>query len=459
MQYIDKALIKKYNKAGPRYTSYPPANYFTESFTPEDYLQMLEASNHKGPGNISLYVHIPFCPQICYFCGCNTNLTGSREQLRSYMEALKKEIRLVARHLDRSRPVTQIHWGGGTPNALPFHFIEEVMEVIHQHFTLATEPEVAMECSPAYLKLNDLIRLSRMGFNRMSLGIQDANNNLLDKLNRKPPLYPLEDLYRTAKKAGFRGVNFDFVYGLPGQTHQDHMQSIDKALQIQPERIVTFSYAHVPWFKAHQKKLEAYHLPDANEKLNMLEAAFQKITSGGYVPIGMDHYAKPDDELARALENKSLQRNFQGYVTREKTGQVYAFGATGISQLHEGYSQNTRSPETYQEAINQQRLPVFRGYRLNQAEKIRRKVLQEIMCNHYLDFLTIANDFQISPREVRQTVQYDPANLSEFIDEGLVRADENKVEVTSKGFFLIRNIAMQFDPLMSNAHNSYSKTI
>lgn len=457
--YIDKELIKKYNQPGPRYTSYPPANHFTDSFTSGDYIALLKASNHQEPDSISLYIHIPFCPQICYFCGCNTSLMRSRQQLRRYIDALKREIRLVAAHLDLSRPLTQVHWGGGTPNSLPLHYIGEVMDLIRELFRLSKTPEIAMECSPAYLGLKDVVSLAGMGFNRMSLGVQDRNPELLKKLNRRPQKYPLEDLYRTARKSGFEGVNFDFVYGLPGQTLEDHLASIRQALEIAPERIVTFSYAHVPWFKEHQKKLEVYHLPDANEKLTMLESAFELITQKGYMPIGMDHYAKPDDELARALRNKTLHRNFQGYTTREKTGQVYAFGATGISQLSGGYSQNTRSLDEYMDSLEKDELPVLRGYRLSENEKVRRHVLNEIMCNHYLDFDAVARDFNLDAERVRELVEYDPDKLEEFARDGLVEHSSAKVAVTPRGFFLIRNIAMKFDPLMSQHPKGYSKTI
>jgi oxygen-independent coproporphyrinogen-3 oxidase len=457
--YIDKDLIHKYNKPGPRYTSYPPANHFTEAFTEADHMQMLKASNHQSPGKISLYIHIPFCPQICYFCGCNTQLMKGRGRVNEYLEALNKEIAMVAGYLDSSRRVSQIHWGGGTPNSLPMDSIQKVMETIRQHFTLDEDPEIAMECSPAYLSLEDVIALSRMGFNRMSLGIQDMNADLLKKLNRRPALYPYEDIYRTARKAGFKGVNFDFVYGLPDQTLEDHISSIQRALDIRPERIVTFSYAHVPWFKEHQKKLEVYHIPGANEKLNMLESSFNLLRENGYVPIGMDHYAKPDDELSQALKNKTLHRNFQGYTTKEKTGQVYAFGATGISQLSDGYSQNVRSVDEYIDRIRQGHFPVFRGYLLNESEKIRRMVLNEIMCNHYLNFQQVADRMDVTPSEVKRQVNYQPAMLEEFVRDGLLTCDDNQIKVSNKGFFLIRNIAMSLDPMLTNQKDQYSKTI
>ncbi|MCF8335160.1 MAG: oxygen-independent coproporphyrinogen III oxidase [Bacteroidales bacterium] len=457
---IDTALIKKYNKPGPRYTSYPPANYFTEEFTRNDYIQMVRDSNNEWPSNISLYIHIPFCPRICHFCGCNTNPMPGKTEIAGYIHNVKKEIDLVAEHLDTTRQVTQIHWGGGTPNSLNLDYVEDIMHLIYSKFTLSHNPEIAMECSPAYLELDHIVRLANMGFNRMSLGIQDFNTDLLKRLNRIPAKYPIKDIYRTAKKAGFEGVNFDFVYGLPSQTLDDHIESIKKAIEIHPERIVTFSYAHVPWFKEHQKKLESYDIPQADTKLKMLESSFQLLTENGYVAIGMDHYAKPGDELSLALQNKTLHRNFQGYCTKEKTGQVYAFGATGISQLAGGYSQNTRKLGDYNQNLENNQLPVFRGYKLSRDEKIRRKVLNEIMCNHYLDFGAIARQFDITRGELKKVIEYNPGYLDEFATDGLLDYDEQIVKVTSRGFFLIRNIAMAFDPLMKSANeNRYSKTI
>ena len=457
---IDTKLIKKYNKPGPRYTSYPPANYFTEEFTKNDYIQMVKDSNNEWPSNISLYIHIPFCPQICYFCGCNTNLMPGKSEIERYINNVKKEIRFVAENLDKSRKVTQIHWGGGTPNSLNLDYVEDIMNLLYERFTLSSDPEIAMECSPAYLELDHIVRLANIGFNRMSLGIQDFNSDLLKRLNRKPSKYPIKDIYRTAKKSGFDGVNFDFVYGLPSQTLEDHIESINKAIEISPERIVTFSYAHVPWFKEHQKKLESYDIPQADTKLKMLESSFNLLTENGYVAIGMDHYAKPEDELSLALKNKTLHRNFQGYCTKEKTGQVYAFGATGISQLSGGYSQNTRKLQVYNHSLENDQLPIFRGYKLNREEKIRRKVLNEIMCNHYLDFDLIAREFDITQTELKKVLDYHPKNLDEFEADGLLDYDDQMVNVTSSGFFLIRNIAMAFDPLMqSTQKNRYSKTI
>ena len=456
---IDKELIRKYNVAGPRYTSYPPANYFSDSFSQEKFIHLLDRSNKKEPQSISLYLHIPFCPQICYFCGCNTSLYKDKNTVDAYFEALITEITLVAEHLNKKRKVTQIHWGGGTPNSVSFKWIEKVMNIIRQKFTVLPQAEVAMECNPAYLELTDLVKLNQMGFNRISIGVQDFNHQILKGINRIPSKYPLEDVNRTAKKSGFKGVNIDLIYGLPGQQYDDFIESVKRALKISPERLVTFSYAHVPWFKKHQKKLEKYYMPGPDEKLEMLESSFDMITNAGYQAIGMDHYAKPGDELYVALQNKELHRNFQGYCTRETTGQVYAFGATAISQLTDGYSQNSRSIKEYSDTLKKGNLPVLRGYILNEQEKMIREVINETMCNHYVDFQEIAGKYQLSAGDLKKILNFQPEKLRPFIEDGLVEFNDNKLSVNSRGFFLIRNIAMALDTMLENKKNQYSKTI
>ena len=457
---IDKKLIKKYNVAGPRYTSYPPANHFKEDFDEKQFVQLLKESNNKSPQDISLYIHIPFCPQICYFCGCNNTILKNDETVKEYIDALLHEIRMVSALLDKkNRKVTQIHWGGGTPNSISFGYIEEVMSLIQSEFKISEKAEVAIECNPAYLELSDLVRLKQLGFNRISLGVQDFNPEILKRVNRIPSKYPLEDVYRTAKKAGFTGVNIDLIYGLPGQTFDDFMKSVERTISISPERLVTFSYAHVPWFKSRQKKLEKHNIPGPDEKLEMLEASFNRLTQSGYQAIGMDHYAKPSDELYIALENKELHRNFQGYCTRETTGQVYAFGITAISQLTDGYAQNVRSIKDYIQSLEGNRFPVMRGYQLNRNEKIIREVINETMCNHYVDFEQIAERNHLPAKELMDIIKFRSDKLQPFIDDGLVEFKDNKLTVNPRGFFLIRNIAMLFDPLLINKENQYSKTI
>jgi len=456
---IDRTLIKKYNQPGPRYTSYPPATFFHEQFSENQFLELVNSSNNKWPENISFYIHIPFCPQICHFCGCNTSLFQDEIEVERYIYSLLTEIEMISEKIDKRRVVTQIHWGGGTPNSISFKWINKVMDYFYEHFKIDSNAEIAMECNPAYMELTDLIELSKMGFNRLSLGVQDFNKGLLKKLNRIPSKYPLNDLFRTARKAGIKSMNLDLMYGLPEQTLDQHLDSVKKAIDLDADRIVTFSYAHVPWFKSNQKILEKYNLPDAEEKLSMLESSYNLLLNNGYIPIGMDHYVKPDDELHNALKNKKLHRNFQGYASREQTGQVYAFGATAISQLQNAYSQNVRGINKYIEHINNGHLPVFRGYELSHEEIIIGKVISEIMCNHYLNWEQIASEMNVSSAIIKKIVNFTQEKVQSFIDDGMITYTNDEIEVTSKGFFLIRNIAMAFDPQLNQESKKYSKTI
>ena len=456
---FDHRLIEKYNQPGPRYTSYPPANFFHEQFDGQQYLRLIEASNTDEPRNVSLYVHIPFCPQICHFCGCNTSLYKNEAEVEQYIKALLTEIKLVADEIDKRRVVTQIHWGGGTPNSISYKWINTVMTFFYKYFKVDTDAEIAMECNPAYLELTDLIELSKLGFNRLSLGVQDFDTGLLKQMNRIPPKFPVKDLIRTAKKAGIDSINIDLMYGLPGQSLEHHLKSVRKTIALNPDRIVTFSYAHVPWFKSNQKNLEGYAMPEPEQKLNMLESAYNLLSEGGYVPIGMDHYVKPDDELFIALKNKKLHRNFQGYASREQTGQVYAFGATAISQLQKAYAQNVRNIDQYIQNLNDGQLPVLRGYELNAEEQIIRKVITEIMCNHQINWEQLAEELLTSVAKVKESVCFDPQKFQPFINDKMVEMNEEQVTVTPRGYFLIRNIAMAFDPYLNQEEKKYSKTI
>ena len=324
----DYRLIEKYNVPVPRYTSYPPANFFVNEFGNSEYIQAIETSNHEAPENISIYIHIPFCPKICHYCGCNTHLTRDKQKMRVYVNAVKKEIVMVKKYLDPKRKVSQIHWGGGTPNSLPVEIVEEIMAVIHQHFQFIANPEIAMECHPAMLDARYIDALVKSGFNRISLGIQDFNLKVLENVNRDAPVIPVEELVAMIRSHKNIGVNFDFIYGLPHQDVKSFTETMERAARISPDRLVTFSYAHIPWIKKAQKILEVRGLPQASEKLEMFEAAYNVLTQSGYKAIGLDHYARENDDLFVAVKNRTLHRNFQGYCTRETTGQVYAFGAT-----------------------------------------------------------------------------------------------------------------------------------
>ncbi len=452
-------LFKKYNKPGPRYTSYPPATFFQGGFTPEKYIEQISRSNNDQPQNMSFYVHIPFCPRLCHFCGCTTGISQKEEVIRRYVDAVITEIENVAKYLDKNRKVSQIHWGGGTPNSIKLDYVEEIMNTFHKHFSFIDKPEIAMECHPAYLEYEDIDRLAASGFNRLSLGVQDFHDDVLKTVNREPSKYPVKELVDYLKKKGFRGVNLDLIYGLPGQTKESFAENIRKTIDVSPDRIATFSYAHVPWVKAAQKILEKRGLPTPDEKLQMFETGLNMLTKAGYMAIGMDHYAKADDDLALALKNKRLHRNFQGYATRETTGQVYGFGSSSITQLWGGYIQNVKTSQQYVEQIEAQGLAPDRYYLMHENELVIREVITEIMCNGHIDFNEIGESFHKTADEIKEIVEFSPDKLQQFMDDGLVSIEGNVVRVHKEGFFVVRNIAMAFDPMLKTSDAMYSKTI
>lgn len=456
---ISTDFLHKYNVSGPRYTSYPPANFFNEGFTTSDYISELKESNRQKPESISLYIHIPFCPKRCHFCGCSTVIAQRKLIVERYIQALKTEIKLVASNLDDSRLVTQIHWGGGTPNSISMSYIREIMEWIRQHFTLSAKAEIAMECSPAYLDYPHIDQLAEMGFNRISLGIQDFREDVLTVVNRDVPRHPVNEVVTYLRTKGFRGINLDFIYGLPMQTLESFKNTIDQAIAIRPDRIVTFSYAHVPWVKVAQKQLEAIGLPDANDKMKLFLQATAQLKEAGYCSIGIDHFTLPDDDLTKAFNNKQLHRNFQGYCTLETTGQVYAFGASSISQLWGAYAQNHKDISKYMEAIETTGTAIERGYKLSKQELIVRSVINSIMCNGLLDLAEIANEFELSLDDLKRMLTFDPAKFEDFIEDGLMQLDNNQIRLTEKGFLCARNIAMTLDPALKSGEGVYSKTV
>lgn len=452
------SLIRKYEKPGPRYTSYPPATFFHNSFKDEDYIELVKISNHHHPQNISFYFHIPFCPQLCHFCGCNTDIMREKSFIDQYVDAIIKEFETVTQHLDNSRLISQIHWGGGTPNSVSMKYIRRIMEKIQENFNYSPNCEIAMECNPAYLTKPQIEELAALGFNRISIGIQDFNTEVLKLINRRPSLLPEEELVAIFHDKKIK-INLDFVYGLPGQSPQSFEQTIKRAVKMQPERIVTFSYAHVPWVKGAQRILEQYGLPDAPTKLSMFEKAYQVAIEEGYEAIGLDHFARPDDELTVALAQQQLHRNFMGYCSRENTGQVYAFGATSISQLWNAYGQNCKSPKEYIETVNTKGTAIEKGYVMTPRDLICNQVIQEIMCNNRLDLKAIAQEKAMSKVEIENILNFDAASLDTFISDDLITYNHHVLEVKPTGRLFLRNIAMVFDPLLTGKETNYSKTV
>jgi oxygen-independent coproporphyrinogen-3 oxidase len=456
--FLDYDLIKKYDRSGPRYTSYPPANFFQSGFNEASFIDLIQQSNQQKPRNLSFYFHVPFCPQLCNFCGCNSELMRDKATTERYFEMLKKEFVTVASYLDSSRFVSQVHWGGGTPNAVPMRFITGVMELIRAHFAFTPDAEIAMECNPAYMTLTQIEQLAEIGFNRISLGIQDFEQQVLSIIHRKPSKLPIEKVIESLHKHKMQ-VNLDFVYGLPTQTSEKFQQTIDHAIALNPERIVTFSYAHVPWIKSAQKVLEQHILPSAKEKLSLFHVAYERMTNAGYDAIGLDHFARPHDEMSQALHERTLHRNFMGYCTRSHSGQVYAFGASSITQLENAYVQNNKNTDAYMGIISRNGLAPEKGYVLTETDKVCRLIIEELMCNQYIDLDQIAMHCGLTYEQLIAVTTFSSESLQPMIDDHLVTWSNHQLTVLPSGRMILRNVAMLFDPLLQNTTMRYSRTV
>ena len=456
---IAESLIEKYNVPVPRYTSYPPANFFSDQFGEADYRAAIEASNQASPQNISLYLHIPFCSQLCHYCGCNTHITRNAAVKAAYVEALIAEIALLAPLLDSNRRVSQIHWGGGTPNSLTPLQIASIMDALRKHFTLLPHAEIAIECNPAHLDEDYVAHLLRLGFNRISLGVQDFDTRVLTTANREIPSIPVATFVEQIRASGLAKVNLDFIYGLPHQSVASFARTMEQAMALAPDRLVTFSYAHIPGIKPSQKILEKAGLVTPDEKLRILTQTLTMLKEGGYIPIGLDHFALPTDELSVALQQRTLHRNFQGYCTRETTGQVYALGTTGISQLEGAYAQNSSNVNEYMTGVNKQRFTTVKGHRLTQREKVAGSVIATLMCNNYIHWDDMGATFGITGSEVKALLAYREAELDTLSADGLIHFSSEALEVTETGRFFIRNIVASLDVGFDRTGKTFSKAV
>ena len=454
---IDSKLLEKYNVPVPRYTSYPPANYFSESFTVKDYEEAVKQSNATLPEHLSFYIHIPYCRQLCYYCGCNSFAMTTEDQLNRYIAAVHKEIDTVIRQLNPKRRIAQIHYGGGSPTILPVNILKELNDQLLSAFSCIDKPEIAIECHPGYLEENDWLQLSEAGFNRLSLGIQDFNEKVLHAVNRHPSLLPMDTIFKILREKKIN-INLDFIYGLPFQTEERFAETIRQAIALQPDRLVTFSYAHVPWVNKRQTLLENFGLPSGEEKSRMYIRAKELLSEVGYQSIGLDHFVKKTDELFTALQNGQLHRNFQGYCTRRTTGQVYAFGVTAISQLSSAYSQNSKDIEDYIAKI-ENGLATVKGYRLNEEEQITREVIETWMCNYSIDWRELSEHLSLPVEKIKAATAYDPRVFSAFAADGIITMDENRIQITEQGTLFVRNVAAAFDRLMIHSDKAFSKPL
>ena len=451
-------LISKYNVPVPRYTSYPPANFFNESFSENDLMQAIVASNNIEPSHLSFYIHIPYCKRMCHFCGCNSFPKTGRNQELEYVDAVLKEIELVCASIDSSRKIAQIHYGGGSPTAIDLNLIKKINSLLLSKYETIENPEIAIECHAGYLTKKDFETLIDSGFNRMSIGIQDFNTEVLKAANRLPTLLDIEEIF-SLLRANNICINLDFIYGLPLQTVDGFSTTIKKAISLSPDRLVTFSYAHVPHIFSRQKILEKKGLPTEQIKNNLYSEAQKLLLEGGYKQIGLDHFVKEEDELYTALQSSSLHRNFQGYCTRRTTGQVYAFGVTAISQLSCAYAQNTKDIAEYIQTVNSGHIPVRKGYLLNEDEQITREVISELMCNEKIDWLDLAVRFHRTEDEVKSYTNYSDTKMQEFVADGIIYFDENKIVMQQKGSPFVRNVAASLDRLLINSDKTFSKPI
>ena len=456
---LDSFLFEKYNTPTPRYTSYPPANYFKQLENYDDVIKAITNSNDEQPENISIYIHIPFCRQLCLYCGCNTKITRDRQSMKDYVDTIIKEINLLKPLLNHNRKISQIHWGGGTPNYLPVQDVQKIMNHLKKNFNFTQNAEIAMECHPAHLTKEYVDELVQLGFNRISFGIQDFSDKVLETVNREKSVLPIEEIISYIKSYKLLSLNLDFINGLPYQTLKNFTKTIQKAVNLSPDRLAIFSYAHVPWIKKHQKSLEKFGLPTAKEKLEMFFSAYKILNDNNYTIIGLDHFAKPEDELSVALNEKKLHRNFQGYCTIETTGQVYALGVSGISQTTSSYLQNTKNIRLYTKHIKEGKLPVEKIYFVTEKEKIIRHIIEEIMCNREVSLTDIAQKHLISLEKLYQITQVDFNHLNEFEKEKLITFKNNKISLTQTGQFFMRNIAASFDPNMKNNKKNFSKAL
>jgi oxygen-independent coproporphyrinogen-3 oxidase len=455
--HVDLALVQKYNVPGPRYTSYPPATKFHDRVTWPELAEEILANN-RTERDLSLYFHIPFCESLCWFCGCTTVITTQHNRGNTYLDYLQREVAQMSTLLNPRRRVVQLHFGGGTPTFLAPDEIRRLGRIIHQHFTLAPDAEAGVEVDPRRLTRDHLVALREIGFNRVSMGVQDFDPKVQEAVHRLQPRALTQQAVDWAREAGFTSLNVDLIYGLPCQTVGSFERTLDQILEINPDRLAVFSYAHVPWIKPAQKILEKEAaLPDAATKLQLLKLVIEKLTDGDrYVYIGMDHFARPTDELAVAQRNRTLQRNFQGYSTRGGAD-IYAFGMSAISQTDAAYWQNFKDLDDYYGALNEGKAPLARGCFVTEDDRVRRQTIMQLMCNLGVDFavmsqrlgLNFANYFA---RELE--------SLADLEADGLVRRTDAGVDVTDVGRLFIRNIAMRFDAyLPKESERRFSRTI
>jgi oxygen-independent coproporphyrinogen-3 oxidase len=456
---VDPDLIRRYDKSGPRYTSYPTAVEFHGGFTEAEYRAWAKRSNEITPPRpLSLYFHIPFCDTVCFYCACNKVVTKNRRRAAPYLDHLHREIARQSELFDRKRVVEQLHWGGGTPTFISHEEMQQLMDVTRRHFHLRDDDqgEYGIEIDPREVRTETLALLRRLGFNRLSMGVQDFDPVVQKAVNRLQSEAGTVAVLTQARTLGFRSISMDLIYGLPHQSVASFGRTLDKIISAGPDRLSVFNYAHLPEMFKPQRRIRAEDLPSPQEKLNILQLTIERLSQAGYVYIGMDHFARPDDELAVAQRNGTLYRNFQGYSTHAECDLV-GLGVTSIGMVGDSYCQNQRTLEEYYAAIDGGHLPVMRGITLNADDKLRREIITQLICHFMLDVGTVEKSHDIRFSEYFST---ELADLRVMQQDGLLDMDAGAIRVRPAGKLLIRNICMVIDRyLREKQQRHFSKVI
>jgi oxygen-independent coproporphyrinogen-3 oxidase len=454
---IDFNKFEKYSKAGPRYTSYPTAPEFNEDFSCDDLIDKYQNADDNRP--LSLYIHIPFCRSACYFCGCNVIFTSKEDKKTRYISYLKKELQIISKYLNTNRVVTQMHFGGGTPTFLSPTQLEEVITAIKTTFVnFSDDAEVSCEVDPRFFTKEHMQVLKNGGCNRISFGVQDTNKDVQKVIHRIQPFKTTEEVIQIARDAGIDSINIDLIYGLPHQTKDSFHQTFKEVLTLSPDRLAVFNYAHVPWMKKTMRKFDENSFAPPSQKLEILKDTINTALENGYKMVGMDHFAKPEDELFQAIQKGELHRNFQGYTTKGGADLI-GIGVTSIGDSEDYYAQNYKDLDSYEKAIDEGRLPVFKGYLLDEDDKIRQFVIMELMSNFKLNIDRVQKRFDIDFWKYFADAIDD---LQEFVDAQLLTITKDKIEVNQTGSMLIRNIVMPFDKYLRRIpqeKRKFSKTI
>jgi len=454
---LDFTKYLKYSKPGPRYTSYPTALEFNDAYTYNEYIQKLESMDSSRP--LSLYFHLPFCKNACYFCGCNVVFTSKEDKLLRYIEYLKRELEILSKHVDCKRQVIQMHFGGGTPTFFSAEQLDIIIKEIKKYFVNFVDgAEISCEIDPRHINEEQMRVMSEAGFNRVSFGIQDFNEKVQIAVHRVQPYNITKDAMDLARKYNMLSVNVDLIYGLPFQTLETFKETLSLALTLNPDRFAVFNYAHVPWLKKTMRKIDETTLPLPDEKLQIMQYTIDFLTSNGYKMIGMDHFAKPEDELFKAIKKGELHRNFQGYTTKGGADLI-GVGLTSIGEGVDSYNQNFKAMSEYEEAIDAGKLPFERGVVLSEDDQIRQYIIMELMSNFKIDIKRFEALYKI---DFKTYFADAVETLKPFVDDELITMDDKKIECSQTGTLLIRNIAMAFDAYMhqhSASKKTFSKTV